>query len=146
MAVDGDNNFNFVWFRDGIVTAGSSDKLDRHRSIPTYELPDGYTPDDVVAIAADGNLNHVWYRDGRTSTGSTRNLAEYRLPRYFCADHVCYDECSKEGKKACIDTIWWHYCIKDSWGCLYWSHLTPCSYPEEFCKDGECRRWSGPIR
>ena len=31
MGVDGETNWNFVWFRNGYVSAGTSDDLDRHR-------------------------------------------------------------------------------------------------------------------
>ncbi|WP_063306415.1 hypothetical protein [Pseudovibrio sp. Ad46] len=31
MGVDGENNLNFVWYKDGFVSAGISDDLNKHR-------------------------------------------------------------------------------------------------------------------
>jgi len=85
MAIDGDNNYNFVWFKDGTVSAGSSDDLDRYRRLYRYSLPPGKNPNDIVGMAIDGdnNYNFVWFRDGTVSAGSSDDLDRYRrLYRY----------------------------------------------------------------
>lgn len=59
-ALDGENNYNFVWFRDGRVSAGTSDDLDKFRSPYRYSLPPGYSPNDIGGMALDGENNMVF--------------------------------------------------------------------------------------
>ncbi|MGK7908535.1 MAG: hypothetical protein AB4040_15110 [Synechococcus sp.] len=67
MAVDGENNYNFVWFRDGTVSAGTSADLDRFREPYRYNLPGpNIKTSDIVGMAIDGenNYNFVWFVGG----------------------------------------------------------------------------------
>lgn len=88
MGIDGENNFIFTWYRDGTVTAGSSDKLHARRIPYRYRLPSGKSPNDIVGMAIDGenNYNFVWFRDGTVTAGNSNNLSSirrsyrYRLP------------------------------------------------------------------
>ena len=88
MGVDGENNYNFVWFNDGMVSAGSSNQLDRFRKQYRYTLPVSpesgrrYQPTDIVGMGVDGenNYNFVWFKDGYVSAGTSDNLARYRAP------------------------------------------------------------------
>ena len=82
MAIDGENNYNFVWFRDGTVSAGTSNDLDRFRKPYRYTLPAGKTPSDIVGMAIDGenNYNFVWFSDGTVSAGTSNDLDKFRKP------------------------------------------------------------------
>ncbi|MDR4479684.1 MAG: hypothetical protein R3B37_08080 [Nitrospira sp.] len=82
MGIDGTNNNVFAWYRDGTVTAGTTDKLHSRRTPYKYKLPGGKQPTDIVGMAIDGSngMNFAWYRDGTVSAGSSDNLSSKRLP------------------------------------------------------------------
>jgi hypothetical protein len=88
MGVDGENNYNFVWFRNGWVSAGSSEDLGKYRKPYEYQLPlnpetnKPYRPQDIIGMGIDGenNYNFVWYKDGRVSAGTSEDLGKYRKP------------------------------------------------------------------
>ncbi len=69
----------YVWFNDGTVRKGSSERLDKSFSI--YSLPDEKKPEEIVdiAIAADDHC-YAWYKDGTVSAGTSVNLGKYRKP------------------------------------------------------------------
>ncbi|SFL23822.1 hypothetical protein SAMN04488518_1264 [Pseudovibrio ascidiaceicola] len=79
-ALDGENNYNFAWSKDGTVTAGSSARIHNYRHPYKYNLAPGYQPSDVVGMALDGENNMVfaWYRDGYVSAGSSNDLDSKR--------------------------------------------------------------------
>ncbi|KZK86300.1 hypothetical protein PsW64_01553 [Pseudovibrio sp. W64] len=81
-ALDGENNMVFAWYRDGYVSAGSSDDLDSKRSKYRYSLTSGYEPSDIVGMAMDGenNWSFVWYKNGYVSAGSSDDLDKHRKP------------------------------------------------------------------
>ncbi|WP_156776918.1 hypothetical protein [Nitrococcus mobilis] len=88
MGVDGTNNYNFVWFSNGFVSAGTSDHLDRFRKPYKYVLPinpennRNYRPRDIVGMGIDGsnNYNFVWFYNGRVSAGTSNDLGRFRKP------------------------------------------------------------------
>lgn len=71
----------YVWYRDGTVSSGSSDDLDRARAPYSYTLPPGKSPADIVGvgIASDDHV-FAWYRDGTVSSGTSNDLDRYRAP------------------------------------------------------------------
>lgn len=79
-----DDDHAYVWFKNGKVSAGSSDELDSVRSLYDYTLPPGYAPSDIVAsaIAKVGTSSHTytWFDDGKVSAGSSDDLDRYRAP------------------------------------------------------------------
>lgn len=82
MGIDGENDFVFTWYRDGTVTAGTTDKLHDHRIPALYTLPAGKTPNDIAGMGIDGENDFVfaWYRDGTVSAGTSVNLISRRQP------------------------------------------------------------------
>ncbi len=63
-------------YPNGEVSAGSTGDLDNYRSLYSYCLADGMSPEDVVGcgIASDETV-YVWYNDYTVSAGKTNNLA-----------------------------------------------------------------------
>ncbi len=53
------NNLVFAYYRDGTVSAGTSDDLDSKRPATKYQLPTGMTPEDIIDIGIAYN-NHVY--------------------------------------------------------------------------------------
>lgn len=96
MGIDGTNNNVFAWYRDGTVTAGTTDKLHSRRTPYKYRLPSRKRPTDIVGMAIDGSngMNFAWYRDGTVSAGSSddlgsrRSLYRYRLPAGKTPDDI----------------------------------------------------------
>jgi len=82
MALDGDNNYSFVYYRDGTVSAGSTTRVHEYRVPQRYSLPAGKNADDIVGMALDGDNNYVfaWYRDGTVSAGTSVDLDKFRKP------------------------------------------------------------------
>ena len=82
MGIDGTNNFVFVWYDDGTVTAGSSNSLSSKRTSYRYTLPPGKTYRDIVGMGIDGGNDFVfaWYRDGTVSAGTSDDLDKRRRP------------------------------------------------------------------
>jgi hypothetical protein len=81
MAMASDDHV-FVWFRDGMVSSGTSDELARYRRPYEYSLPPGKTPNDIVgmAVAPSNNHNFVWFRDGTVCSGTSDDLDRHRRP------------------------------------------------------------------
>ena len=82
MGIDGENNYVFTWYRDGTVSAGTTDKLHARRVPAQYGLPTGKTINDIVGMGIDGENNYVfaWYRDGTVSAGTSVDLTSRRDP------------------------------------------------------------------
>ena len=82
LGIDDTNNLVFAWFRNGMVSAGSSTDLSSKRDPQPYTLPKGKTVSDIVGMGIDGtnNLVFAWYRDGTVSAGTSRNLGAERPP------------------------------------------------------------------
>jgi len=55
----------FAYYRDGTVSAGTSDDLDNKRPATEYRLPGDKSPKDIIDIGIDGFNHHVYafYRD-----------------------------------------------------------------------------------
>ncbi len=81
-AIDGENNWNFAWSRDGTVTAGSSSRLHNYRIPYRYALPPGYSPSNIAGMGLDGENNwiFVWFKDGKVSAGTSNDLDKNRKP------------------------------------------------------------------
>jgi hypothetical protein len=78
----------YVWYRDGTVSGGTSDDLDRYRAPYAYTLPPGRGPGDVVglAIACSDDHAYAWYRDGTASAGTTNDLDRHRRAYAYTTD------------------------------------------------------------
>ena len=65
VAIDSSNNMIFAYYRDGTVSAGTSDDLDNKRPATEYRLPGDKSPQDIIDIGIDGFNHHVYafYRD-----------------------------------------------------------------------------------
>jgi hypothetical protein len=85
MALDGDNNYVFAWYKDGTVSAGSSTDLERYRKRYKYTMPPGRSPRDIVGMAIDGDTNLIFtgYDDGTVSAGTSDNLWKKRKPHPY---------------------------------------------------------------
>jgi hypothetical protein len=76
----------FTWYRDGMVSAGTSTDLDAVRVQYPYALPTGYTASQIVgmAIGKDNGRVYTWFDDGRRSAGTSADLDAYQGPiRYY---------------------------------------------------------------
>ena len=94
MAIAPDTGHVFTWYRDGTVSSGVSDHLDRHRKIYQYVLPRGKSPSDIVGMAISKIkrrfpgityntptfMTFAWYSDGTVSAGTSDDLKKYRAP------------------------------------------------------------------
>jgi len=65
VAIDSSNNMVFAYYRDGTVSAGTSDDLDNKRPATEYRLPGDKSPKDIIDIGIDGINHHVYtfYRE-----------------------------------------------------------------------------------
>lgn len=90
IAIDGNvpdkGTLTFTWFRDLTVCAGSTTQLDHERSLYTYRLPPGKTPDDIIDMAIDGTPSqgggrvYTWFKDGTVCVGTSSDLDRFRSP------------------------------------------------------------------
>ncbi|MBK7474850.1 MAG: hypothetical protein IPI11_02100 [Haliscomenobacter sp.] len=80
IAMDGQNNHVFYWYRDYTYSVGSPDDLDKYKALTRYSLPSGYTPNDIVGIGFDDDMDRagVLFRDGKTCGGSPGDLDNFR--------------------------------------------------------------------
>jgi len=60
VAIDSSNNMVFAYYRDGTVSAGTSDDLDNKRPATEYRLPGDKSPKDIIDIGIDGFNHHVY--------------------------------------------------------------------------------------
>jgi CubicO group peptidase (beta-lactamase class C family) len=87
--VSGNGTLTFTWFRDLTVCAGSTTHLDDERTLYTYRLPPGKTPDDIIDMAIDGTpaegggMVFTWFKDGTVCAGSSSDLDRYRAPYQY---------------------------------------------------------------
>jgi hypothetical protein len=82
MAIAQDTGYVYAWYRDGTVSAGTSEDLIRHRRPYSYVLATGKTPDDVVEFVQYAGRNNntcclAYYMDGTFSAGDSDNLARH---------------------------------------------------------------------
>ncbi|MCI0628931.1 MAG: hypothetical protein L0387_46010 [Acidobacteria bacterium] len=65
MGLDGENNYNFAWYKDGYVSAGTSEDLGKFRKPYKVERAPAVNvgPSDVVGIGIDGENDwiFVWF-------------------------------------------------------------------------------------
>ena len=85
MGIAGSNDWVYVWYSDGTVSAGSSTDLDVHRDPEPYSLPPDKNPGDIVGmgIAGSNDWVYVWYDDGTVSAGSSTDLDAHRDPDHY---------------------------------------------------------------
>src|SRR5439155_6575482 len=78
IAIDKDDTV-YVWWKDGVVTTGTSFDFEAKSHARPYTLPAGETGNDIVAMSISGSDNHVhvWYRDNKTSAGTATDLSVY---------------------------------------------------------------------
>ncbi|MGB7291658.1 MAG: hypothetical protein WBD99_05765 [Thermodesulfobacteriota bacterium] len=99
IAMPFDTGHVYVWYRDGTVSSGTSNDVSKYRRRYDYVMPKGYSPDDIVGIAAFPYLvldkrtplfdfkpvpaTIAFYKDGKYSMGVSNNLAKYHGPRQY---------------------------------------------------------------
>jgi hypothetical protein len=76
------NDTVYTWYDDGMVTAGTYDRLDTTRPQRLFSLPFGYRIEDVVGIAIRKSNDHVfvWYADGKMSEGTSEDFDQHSAP------------------------------------------------------------------
>ena len=64
MAIAGSNDYVYVWYDDGTVSAGTTKDLDAYKSIYLYTLPAGKTFADIIGlgIAGSNDYTYVWFK------------------------------------------------------------------------------------
>lgn len=82
IALDGENNYMFAWYKDGTVTAGSSTRIHNFRHPYAYRVGPGIPRSDIVGMGLDGENNRVyaWLRNGHVISGSSDDLDRFRAP------------------------------------------------------------------
>ncbi len=97
MAIDGENNSVYAWYRNNYVSSGSPSNLGSKRAPYHYDLAVNprtgreFKPGHIKAIAIDGELNRtiVFYKYRYVSEGKTHDLDYYTAKnggQAYCID------------------------------------------------------------
>ncbi|MEM6532755.1 MAG: serine hydrolase domain-containing protein [Myxococcota bacterium] len=102
LAISANTSRVYAWRADGTFSVGSSQNLEAHESPADYDLPDGYNPWDIAAIAIAPNRRvYTFWRDQTVSVGWSQDLAFYEDPTPFelpagkTVDDIAGIACSK---------------------------------------------------
>jgi hypothetical protein len=94
IAVSKTTSHAYVWYSNGMVSAGSKDIVDNHRLAYPFTVPAGYSPGMLVGVAISMTNEQVyyWWSNGTRSVGSSsdasQNLISFTTPSGYTPSDI----------------------------------------------------------